>query len=93
MKPGIKRLISGALLVTLALLIPCAVVLMLINIASQPKHQFLVPGNERIQATETGRYRLWHHHQTIHHGRVFSNDTTLPDGMRIEITNADGSPL
>jgi hypothetical protein len=52
-----------------------------------------VPGNAGFTAKEPGRYILWNDYQTLYNGRNYNQSQTLPDGMKIRILDANGSPL
>jgi hypothetical protein len=48
--------------------------------------QFLIPGTMTLEAAEPGTYVLWYDHATLFNGRAYQFDGSLPNGLRVRIT-------
>lgn len=94
MKPGTKRIIAGALLVFIGVVVvPMALILPLFG-TDTGQTRFRVPGSIRVDVDEPGRYYLWNEYKTIFDGKTYNRSQSLPDGLVIRIFNADtGRPI
>jgi hypothetical protein len=92
MKPGVKTIISGALFILCSLIVPLLIALPLI-LGKADEIRFRVPVNTEFTAREPGRYILWNDYQTLYNGRNYNQSQSLLDGMKIQILDANGSPL
>ena len=94
MKPGLKRLIAGILLLALAVIVPTAMIVRTVMlIGSAPEERFEIPGSVEFEAQEAGRYYLWHQYETLYNGITYNDPTGLAEGLKIEVTNGKGDAL
>ncbi|HEY5042390.1 MAG TPA: hypothetical protein VIK53_10345 [Verrucomicrobiae bacterium] len=93
MKPGFKTIIAGVLVFLAGVIVlPLCVVLPLI-LGHSHNLQFKVPGSAEANIENPGRYYLWNDYQTVFNGRSYNRSEKIPDGMEIQIKDADGQPL
>jgi len=48
--------------------------------------QFLIPGATTLNAAKPGTYVLWYDHATFFNGRAYQLGQSLPNGLRVRIT-------
>lgn len=92
MKPGLRPLIIGIVILIAACILPFLFLIPLFKDDSL-NVQFAVPGEFEVLIEEPGRYHLWHDYQTIFEGTTVRNDPSLPNGLTISIENPDGTPF
>lgn len=92
MKPGLRPLIIGVVLLIAACILPFLFLIPLFK-GDSLNVQFAVPGDIEVPIEEPGRYHLWHDYQTVFEGTTIRKDPALPDGFTISIQDADGKPL
>ena len=94
MKPGIKRIIAGALLMIVGfVLIPVGMVLQTIRHAGSDSHKFLTSNITEVRVDEPGRYYLWNEYETVYMGANYSQSSSLPHGMVITVVDEQESTL
>ena len=85
MKPGVKTIVGGGVLLFLgAIALPLGVILFFLS-KDYEGSQFVVPGGAEVQVEDSGRYYVWNDHETVFQGRSYNRPETLPDGMEITV--------
>lgn len=93
MKKGLKTLIAGIVLLALGIFaVPLTFVVPLINIESN-EVQFIVPATFRTKVDEPAKYYLWNIYKTMHEGKKYNQSVDIPDGVQIQIADANGKPM
>lgn len=92
MKSGLILFILGGLLFIGAFIVPFLFVLPLI-LGKTDEIQFKVPGELEFNAQTSGRYYLWNNYETVYHGKTYDDSEKLPDGLDIEVRDANGKEL
>jgi hypothetical protein len=92
MKSGLLLLVLGVLLLIGAFIVPVLFVLPLI-LGKTDEVQFKVPGELEFNAQTAGRYYLWNDYETVFHGKTYDDSEKLPDGLDIEVHDANGKEL
>lgn len=93
MKRGLKPLLTGIVLLVLAVLALPLAFFGSTFLTGQGGKQFLVPGSTEITVTEPGRYYLWNDYETIYEGKSFRRSETVPDGVEIVVGDENGDPI
>ena len=93
MKPGIKQIIAGVLLIGIGVIcVPLVIVTTMVR-DSVDLVEFEVPGSAMAFVDTPGRYYLWHDYQTVYDGRTYNNPVELPNGLSVDVTGLGGLPL
>lgn len=93
MRRGLKTTITGGLLFLLGgFVVPLLLVLVVVS-HHEPETQFKVPGQTEVMVKEPGRYYLWHDYQTVYQGRNYTQSGDIPDGLTIQVHDANGREL
>lgn len=92
MKRGIKTIITGVIFLVVALVAPF-LFLIPIFLEHQNENQFKVPGAIEVVVDKPGRYYLWNDFRTVYHGQSFNRSERIPDGLNIQIGDAQGHPF
>lgn len=93
MKPGVKRIITGVILVSLGMFgLPCAFLLPLL-LGDKNEQKFIIPGSTQVTIIEPGRYYLWNNYKTVLQGKTYNSSESTPDGIQIKIRNGETGEL
>ena len=75
-----------------AFVIPVLFILPLI-FGNEHDTRFKAPGSVEVVVEETGRYYLWNDFRTVYDGRSYNRSENIPDGLEIQIRDANGRQL
>ena len=96
MKPGIKPLVTGIVLVFLGIAVvpPLCAVSGIFWMHGDPQEvRFRVPGTATARTETAGRYYLWNDYRTVYEGKFYDRPPKIPDGLEIHIRDANGNAL
>lgn len=93
MRRGLKTTITGSLLFLLGGFVVPLVLALVVVLRHEPETQFKVPGQTEVTVKEAGRYYLWHVCETVYQGRNYAQSGDLPDGLTIQVHDANGREL
>jgi putative Mn2+ efflux pump MntP len=85
MKKGVKKIICGAIIFVIGMLMPFAFIIPLFFQDSGTT--FCTPGSVEIKVEKPGRYYLWNNYYTVFEGRSYSFDKQLPGGMTFSLVD------
>lgn len=93
MKPGIKMIITGCAMFFIGAFVVPVLFLLPVIFGSQHEAQFKAPGRIEVEVKEPGRYYLWNDFRTVYNGKSYSRAENIPDGLEIQIRDAEGHQL
>lgn len=93
MKPGLKTIIAGILLLFCAVMVFPLFIVVPFFLQKSDDVQFKVPGGKEVTVKEPGRYYLWNNFNTVYEGKSYAQSEAVPNGMTIEIRDESGHLL
>lgn len=91
-KTGLWLVIFGTIFFLGALLTPIAVITPMI-MEDTLNEQFLIPGELELHVDTPGRYTLWNDYKTVFDGKTHNHGYSIPGGLEITLTDADGEKI
>ena len=92
MSKPVTKLATGIILLTVALIIFVVSAAALLQGRSLVP-QFMAPGEQQIDVSETGRYFLWDNYRTWHDGEAVTRSAQFPSTFSIKAFAAGGREL
>jgi len=93
MKRGIKTIIAGvAVCLAAAIIVPLLIVFLVVS-GFPHESQFKIPGTLEVDVKNPGRYYVWNDYRTIFNGKSYDRSEKIPDGIEIQVHDANGRQL
>jgi hypothetical protein len=93
MKPGIKTIITGAVVFVVGAFVAPLLILLSLVLGQPHDLQFKVPGTAETSVDAPGRYYLWNDYRTVFDGKNYDQSQNIPNGMEFRIRDAEGRQL
>lgn len=86
MKKGVGKIILGASIFVLSIILPVIIIVTML-IANDKGTKFQAPGSIEVNVEEVGKYSLSNNFATIYQGKSYSTSEDLPSGMTFILVN------